>query len=803
MAALLMSALPLFAQSVFPVRDAGEARSRAFDVLHYRIEVAFDERQGTVLGKVTTTLVPFLPALKEIEFDAEQMRVHRVRSGGRDLPFEVRPKTLAITLERPASFRDTVTVVVEYTARPTRGLYFTRPDSAYPRRPRQIWTQGEDMDNHFWFPCYDFPNDRVTSEVLITVDEPLVAVSNGALVGVQEDRRARTRTYHWKQQKPHVSYLIMLAAGEYAVLKEQAGRLPLEYYVYPWHVDDARICFERTADMIAFFNKTIGFAYPWEKYAQVLIHEFVVGGMENTSATALLDNIAVYDARARLDDSPVSLIAHELAHQWWGDVVTCKDWRHLWLNESFASYFDPLYHEHLLGREEFDYQIYRNQQAGINVDRRLGRKPIVSVGSYGENVYPRGSAVLHMLRFVLGDTLFWRAIRHYITKHQFQSVETNDFNVAIEEATGQNLHWFFDQWVYRAGYPVFDVSYRFSDSAKSLALSIKQTQTVDSLTGIFRTPVDIEIRTAQETAAYSIHLISADTTVVLSSASPPELVIFDRGNWILKEVHFEKRNDEWQRQAERASHPVDRIRAIQALLPRADSVHLLPVLERLALADPFWGVRLEAIGALPKIRTRQNSDTVKQILLSAMADPRSAVRAAAVSNLGRFPDVDVRLVLRRALADSSYTVVTTALRSLARADSAGALPVLQASLSVPSGEDRIASAALGAIALVDTAAAIDAAFRFAAYGQPVPMRLESLRILRRYAHARPSIHDTIAALIADPLGPVRNAALRALGECGREADLPLLEAIAADAHDRSAPVAAESATKIRNRTGAP
>ena len=799
-ACLLISTIPLAAQSVFPVRDAGEARSRSFDVLHYRIEVAFDEPHRTVLGKVTTTLVPFLPSLAVIEFDAEQMQIHRVTSGGRELPFEVRPKTVAITLDRTVSFRDTLAIVIEYTARPTRGLYFIRPDSAYPDRPRQIWTQGEDMDNHFWFPCYDFPNDRVTSELLITVPEPLVALSNGALAGIRTDRKAHTRTYHWRQQKPHVSYLIMLAAGEYAVLKETAGRLPLEYYVYPRHVEDARVCFERTADMIGFFNRTIGFPYPWEKYAQVLIHEFVAGGMENTSATALLDNIAVYDARARLDDSPVSLIAHELAHQWWGDVVTCKDWRHLWLNESFATYFDPLYHEYLLGRDEFDYLIYRNQLSGIAVDRRLGRKPIVSVGSYGDNVYSRGSTVLHMLRFVLGDTLFWRSIRHYITKHQFQSVETNDFKVAIEEATGQNLSWFFDQWIYRAGYPVFDLSYRFSDSTRTVSLSVRQIQAMDSLTGVFRTPVEIEITASGTSAVHRVHLTSGDTTLVLPAPTRPDLVLFDRGNWILKELHFRKSDAEWLFQAERASNPTDRIRAIRVVAERADSLDGADALGRIARSDPFWGVRLEAVGALNQIRTNQNAEVVRRHLLGAMSDRRSAIRAAAVTHLRKFRDNDVRRALREALSDSSYAVVTASLRSLARADSAGALPILLAHLSVPSGEDRIATAALRAIPLVDSLTAVDAALRFVRYGQPVPMRLESVGILNRYALARPGIRETLAGLVHDPIPPVRNASIRALGEWGVEADLATLDVIAAEPQDRAASLAAESARKIRSRT---
>ncbi len=384
----MVAATTAVAQPVFPVRDDGEARSRTYDVLHYRIEVSFDEPNRKVLGRVTTSLVPFLQEFTSIAFDAEQMQIQKVTMGKKELRFEVEPKTLVIHLDRAYSLLDTLTVSVEYSCTPKRGLYFVQPDSAYPEKPWQIWTQGEDMDNHFWFPCYDFPNDRATSEMLITVKSNYVAVSNGGLVGIREDKKGGTKTFHWRVSKPHVSYLIMLAAGNYALLKDRAGSLPLEYYVYPAQMEDAQICFSKTADMITFFNEKIGFPYAWEKYAQILCRDFVVGGMENTSATTLIDDGTVFDARARVDESPTSLIAHELAHQWWGDVVTCKDWRHLWLNESFASYFDPLYHEHLLGRDEFDHRMSEAQQAGIDVDKRLGRKPIVSVGSYGENIYP-------------------------------------------------------------------------------------------------------------------------------------------------------------------------------------------------------------------------------------------------------------------------------------------------------------------------------------------------------------------------------------------------------------------------------
>jgi aminopeptidase N len=797
--------LTALAQSVFPVRDDGEARNKTYDVLHYRIEVSFDEPQKMVIGKVTTTLVPYLPAFDVINFDAEQMQIRRVQLRGKDLKFTEAPKNLLIHLDRTYSFRDTITVSVEYTCTPTKGIYFVQPDSGYPDKPRQIWTQGEDMDNHFWFPCYDFPNDKATSEILVTVRSSYVALSNGALLSAKKNAKAGTTTYHWRESKPHAAYLIMLAIGDYAVLTDKSGNLPLEYYVYPRHVEDAKICFEKTPDMIRFFSRKIGFPYPWEKYAQVLIKDFVAGGMENTSATSLMDDITVFDARARLDHSPVSLIAHELAHQWWGDVVTCKDWRHLWLNESFASYFDPLYHEYLLGRDEFDYQMYNDQQQGIAVDKRLGRKPIVSVGSYGENVYPRGASVLHMLRFVLGEDLFWKAIQHYITKYQYQSVETRDFQVAIEEATGQNLFWFFDQWVYKAGYPIFDVSYRWNDSSKTLALRATQVQAMDSLTGVFRSPVDIELWTSEGQVTHRVNVLTQDTLFTLAAPAHPDLVIFDKGNWLLKTVNYTRDGSEWLFQAERAANPVDRLRAVQRLVELQDSVSGVSTLQHLATSDRFWGVRQEAVVALGKIRSTDGivRNGIQHTLCAAAGDARSSVRAAAVAQLSRFPGNEVLQTLHAALEDSSYNVVAASLRALSKADSAHALPLLLANLSTPSQGNVIANAALGSLPAIDSTRAIAAALEKVRYGQPSSTRFTAMGILGRYAKNHSELLPTILDLGSDKNPFIRSSALRTLGEAGDATALPLLDAIASDASDRAASTARASAQKIRERTRTP
>jgi len=798
----MLVAATAVAQPVFKVRDEGEARSRTYDVLHYKIEVSFDEPHRSVIGKVTTSLVPFLQEFTTIDFDAEQMQIQKVTLGKKDLGFEVEPKKLIIHLDRVYSLLDTLTVSVEYSCTPKRGLYFVQPDSAYPDKPWQIWTQGEDMDNHFWFPCYDFPNDRATSEMFITVKSNYVAVSNGGLVGIREDTKRGTKTFHWKVSKPHVSYLIMLAAGNYALLKDKVGSLPLEYYVYPAQIEDARVCFSKTADMITFFNEKIGFPYAWEKYAQILCRDFVVGGMENTSATTLIDDGTVFDARARVDESPTSLIAHELAHQWWGDVVTCKDWRHLWLNESFASYFDPLYHEHLLGKDEFDQMMSEAQQAGINVDKRLGRKPIVSVGSYGENIYPRGASVLHMLRFLLGDQPFWRAIHHYITKHQFSVVETNDFKVAIEEATGQNLSWFFEQWVYKAGYPVFDLSYRWNDTTRALLLHVRQTQTLDSLTGIFRTPVEIAVTASGRTETHRMNILSGDTSVVLPAPEKPDLVIFDNGNWLIKELNFSKPAREWQYQAEFARNPVDRKRAVQELLKLPDTLACVQLLARVAQKDTFWAVRREAVTGLARFASVAEplKGVIRMALLAAARDPRSAVRNAAIAQLEHFRGEDVISTLRAALKDSSYSVEASALRSLTKADSANAMALLTSYLDVPSHRNIVSNAAIGRLPSVDSSKAIAVALQKVRYGQPGSTRFAAMNILSRYAKSHRDLMPTLVSLTDDRNTFIRYSALRSLGDAGDVTVLPALDRIAADPSDRGAEVARESAEKIRART---
>jgi aminopeptidase N len=794
---------PAPGQALFPVRDSlsGEARDRTFHVLHYRIEVSFDEARKSVSGRTAITLVPFLPELRNVELDAEEMQISRVTHRGKPLAFSLHPKTLFIDLGRPWTRHDTLTLTVEYSCTPKKGLYFTQPDSGFPQKPWLIWTQGEDMDNHFWFPCYDFPNDRATSEVIGTVKSSYVLVSNGRLVRITENRALGTRTFHWSQDIPHASYLIMLAAGEYSVLHDKAGTVPLDYYVYPGQEDDARACFAETPAIMTFLAERIGVPYPWPKYAQVELTDFMYGGMENTSATTLLDESIILDARARLDESPAGLIAHEMAHQWWGDLITCKDWRHLWLNESFASYFDPLYLEASRGRDEFIYHLYGDQQAGINIDRALGRKPVVSQGTYTTNVYPRGSAILHMLRFTLGDSLFWRAINFYATTYRFQTVETNDFKRAIEEATGQNLYWFFDEWLYRAGHPVYDVSYTWSDTARTLQLAVRQTQVIDSLTGVFRMPVEVEVTTPSGVTTHRAAVWTKDTVLTLPCAEKPSMVLFDPGDWLLKELRFRKSREEWKEQALHASNPVERIRAVKELAAQPDSDDVVPVFGRLALHDPFYGVRRQAVICLGDLLStgEEAKRETASVLLAASRDRHSGVRTAAVEYLGGLRGDSIVAAVRVALHDSSYGVVGSALGALSKADSAHAAAAIVQYLSVPSRRSAIASSALYALNRVDSTRAIEAAFRMVRYGEHPWTRHGAIQVLRGYSSIRSEFLALLSTLVKDKSPVIRSTAISYLGQYGDESFLPLLESIASDPAEDLAKTAKDAVEKLRSR----
>ncbi|HEV8539437.1 MAG TPA: M1 family aminopeptidase, partial [Bacteroidota bacterium] len=737
----------------------------------------------------------------EVRFDAADMKITDARLDGKRLEYHHTGETLAVTLDKMYGLSDTLNFTVAYDlSSPQKGLYFIIPDSGYPKQQRLVWSNGETEENHFWFPCYDFPNEMSTSEMIVTVNENWTAISNGKLIDVKRDPDSHTATYHWYEGKPHVVYLTSLVAGEYVEVKDSAGTVPLSYFVYKHQKDDAMRSFSKTPKVMEFYASKIGYPYPWEKYSQTVVQDYIWGGEENVSATTLTDN-TIHDARAHIDVSSDDLVAHELAHQWWGDMLTTRDWAHTWLNEGFATYFTVLFQEHDRGTDVALKSMYDAQRDIVNTDFGDRRKPSVNKWFVNSNeiftnrIYGKGACVLHMLRFIVGDELFWKAINHYARKHAFQNVETNDFKVAVEEATGYNLHWFFDEWLYKPGYPEFEVKSSWDKPSGTVKVSVRQTQKVDSLTGIFRTPVDIEVWVRDEPSTHRVMIAKQEEEFTFPASWRPQLVLFDKGSKILKKLKHEKPIDEWIFQLLHAKDGVDRIAAADELRWTPDSNVVTKALRKAASDDPYLEVRREAVWALVDAKRTD----VSEVMLDAYRDPEARVRAAAVAGMKNPNNDRIVQTLRRAFeSDSSYAVATAALAALVKVDSMNAKKYCREALLRDSHREGLRTAALRALGDIGDDDAFAIVSEYAGYGRPRNVRLEALGILSRVWKTREGLVQFFIAFLSDPSVPVRRYAIGVLAEMGNAQALgPLQTAAETETEPKIAKAAREALAKIQ------
>jgi aminopeptidase N len=761
-------------------------RDRTYDVIHIKLELNLDERQKTVDGKVTTKFAPLRSNLNEFVLDAAEMKIKRVYlPDGRELRFyfDTLAQKLKIYLDRSYSFKDTLSVIVEYfVSNPRKGLYFIQPDSAYPDKPYQIWSQGEPEDNHYWFPCYDFPNDKATSELIATVKKNFVVISNGKLLSVSDDAKKGLRTYHWYMDKPHSSYLISIVVGEYVKLQDYYLDIPLEYYVYKSNAKYAKLSFEKTPDIMKFFSEKIGYKYPYDKYAQTIVEDFVYGGMENITATTLTSS-TIHDERAHLDVSSDGLVAHEMAHQWWGDLLTCRSWEHAWLNEGFATYFTALYFEYAKGKDEFQFNVYNMQRSARFADM-TNKKPTVwnryfdPTDVFGPHIYQRGGAILNMLRFVLGDELFWKAINYYAHKYAFQNVETNDFKIAIEEATGYNLKWFFDQWLYKAGYPIFEVKYSFDDSKKLLKLEVEQIQPGDSLTPeVFKTPVDVEIATKSERKTFRIFIDKRKETFEFEVSDKPLMVIFDKGNWILKELYFDKSKDELIYQAQNASEMIDRLVAVQELGKMSSDPDVVELMKKISRSNEFYAVRQEAINNLGKLK---DEDVAKFLIELYKDEGDSRIRRSIVDALKNFKFNFVVSFLNDVVkSEKSYYVIASAINSLVTVDSVNGMRYIKNALGMDSHQEVIRTTALRRLSDMKNTKfekeAVDILKRYSMRGNHPSVRITAISTLSLFADKDPRIKDFIFGMVNTPEFFVRMVVYNVLGDIGDEKTLEYLK----------------------------
>ena len=756
-------------------------RSRDVDQQHLRLELQPNWERRELRGRAVHTLRPFVP-LEEIELDAAEMKIEQValadESGNpkeNKLKFALRGEELTITLDHRYQPEELIRVAIDYRlTEPERGVYFVVPGKNDPKQVQMVWTHSEPVDARYWFPCVDSPADRLSSEILVTVPKDFFALSNGVLAG-KKDNQDGSCTWHWVQEQSHVAYLLSMVAGEFEAYQQQWDGIPVVSYVPKGRLADAARSFEKTAEMVAFFSEQTGYRYPWPKYTQICVDEYIGGGMEHTSATTLTLE-TLHDARAHLDTSSDGLVSHELAHQWWGDLLTCKDWAEIWLNESFGTYFATLWTEHDLGRDEAAWRRYQEAESYFSEDQDRYRRPIVTYryekpwDMFDRHAYPKGARVLHMLRFVLGEERFWKAIRHYCRKHAFGTVETADLRTAIEETTGQGLNWFFDQWVYHGGHPEYEVSYQWDRQQKTVRLTVKQTQKVDELTPLFQMPVEIELVTPGETKRQRILVSKAEETFHFSLADQPSVgarprrVCFDPDDWILKKLRFEKSKEEWLDQAAEDEHLTCRVGAVQGLAQYTKDGEVLGVLAKVARNDPFWAVRQEAVKALGKFSGQPARDA---LLVAARQDGKSDVRREAVKALANFLHDQTREVLREIIRqDRSYYVAAEALRTLVQVDRAGCRTELLAAMPRESHEEVILKAAADGLAeLGDQEAAQQ--FRALLDGPSAPRRRAAVMgALATLGQGDPKVTQSLGRQLDDARYWVRTAACEALGKTG-------------------------------------
>ncbi len=700
----------LFTQAVDVYsRPRQSERTREYDAIHYRIALRFEEETKSLWGECTITLRPLRDEFSSCSFDAETYRVNRVTDQkGKSLAFTHEGGKLTVNFLKPHRYGDTLSLTVFYHGEGIDvdeekygmskgydlGLDF-KPET--PEHPSLINTLSFPTGARHWFPCYDHPNDKATNEVIATVRSSYSVLSNGRLVSVRENSSEGTKTFHWHQEQPHSTYLFVLVAGPYVVLRDSLGSLPINYWVYPKDLVDAPRSFSRTPQIIDFFEREYAVPYPWVKYDQITIPG-IGGGAESTTATVVGENI-IHDEKADQDFPSHWLVAHEAAHQWWGNLVTMRDWNHTWINESFATYGEYLYSKHSLGEEEGALNLENKKNQYLNEARTKYRRPIVfdrwdfPNQNFDAHTYPKGAAVLNLLRWTMGDENFRRAMSHFLKKHAYQPTDTHDLLVAIRESTGQVLDSFFEQWIHKPGHPEFEIDYTWDAKERRVHLRIVQTQDTTKGVPVFQTPVNVSVVTRKGKKTHLARIRNREERLTLDCPEPPLLVRFDEGNFLLKELKFPKNDAELLYQLA-YDDMIGRLWATGQLEKRLDQPGVLDALRQRAMKDKFWAVRREALRVLSTLR----SIDLKPFFKERSADPKSSVRVAAVKALGELKDSSLAPFLQeRFLNDDSYLVRAEAIRSLGLSGSRNSIPFVQKAISISSPRHVIRLAAEAAV----------------------------------------------------------------------------------------------------------
>ncbi|MEH2399212.1 M1 family metallopeptidase [Nostoc sp.] len=818
---------------------------RPGQVEHIFLDLSLDIPKQSYQGSCSIRLLPIRNGIDRLTLDAVNLNIESVQVDEVAQNFDYDGVQLSIQLSEATQIGKRLLIAIAYSVvKPQRGIYFIQPNKHYPNKPTQVWTQGEDEDSRFWFPCFDYPGQLSTSEIRVRVPNPLVAISNGELIDTTED--GDYKIYHWSQQQVHPTYLMTLAVGDFAEIRDEWKGKPVTYYVEKGREEDAKRSMGKTPRMIEFLSQKYGYPYAFPKYAQVCVDDFIFGGMENTSTTLLTDR-CLLDERAALDNrNTESLVVHELAHQWFGDLVVIKHWSHAWIKEGMASYSEVIWTEQEYSLEEAAYYRLLEARRYISEDSSRYRRPMVThvyreaIELYDRHIYEKGSCVYHMIRFQLGDELFWQAIQTFVEDNAHKTVETVDLLRAIEKATGRNLLFLFDQYVYRGGHPDFKVAYSWDGDANLAKITVTQTQAAEGKNGSkdlfdlkipigFGYPLQEEVRSGElgvknnsqlqthnsQLKTFVVRVNEREQSFYFPLENKPQFISFDVGNNYLKTVALEYPIPELKAQLESDPNPISRIYAAEALAKKG-GLEATKALSAALKNDPLWGVRVEVAKQLAQINLDQAFDG----LVLGLKDKNAYVRRSVVEALAQIKTAESYKVVKSLLqkGDPSYYVEATASRVIGAIASANleekpkedkVLKLLKGVLEEKTGWNEVVrSGAVAGLAEFKTSeTALNLLIEYTKLGVPQPLRLATIRALGKISVGQNPVNlerilEKLTELAKETFFLTQVAVAAALGQMETPKAVKILQSLAEQAVDgRVLRYAEEEISKVQKNIG--
>jgi aminopeptidase N len=729
------------------------APSLLFTITHMRLEIEPDF-QNLMISCQQRLSIMTLQDADTIELDAAELQVEKISAAGR-FNFRNLDDKIIVKLDRTLKEGSKIEIYISYTAKPRKGFYFVGPDKYYPDKYQEAWTQGETTEARYWFPCIDHPRVKFSSEISVIVPIGFTAISNGELLNVEKQNEKQK--YRWYETNPHPAYLTSVVVGKYTEIKDGKN---LYYYVPPEKKQDAARSFEHTSEIVRFFEEYLGTNYPYEKYSQVMVQDFVYGGMENSSCTTLtLDTL--HDEKAHIDFTSDYLISHELAHQWFGDLVTCSDWQHIWLNEGFATYCEALYWEASRGKDEFQYYMVQTADDYLEEAKTRYTRPIVTKvykhpdDLFDRHTYEKGGCVLHMMRHLVGDKYFRRSLKTYLQRFAKGNAETDDLRKVFELETSKSLQHFFDQWIFREGHPELIIDFHHDNH--NAKIKVKQLQLGEP----FEFPLELEMSFANShKKIYTFNVWDRESVFQIPVDDEVEYFSIDPEFKILKTISVKAPKEMLLKQLQEGDNVIKRVDAARSLKEKSSDA-VIDALANSILYDKFWGVSIEAAKSLGSAKTSYAYEALKDCL--KVKHPK--VRRAVVKAIGEFKKEESLELIRPLLQDDdSYFVRSEAAIAIGKTKSKVAIDILKEAAETTTFQNVVAQGAIAGLKeFTSDKEVAEFITEKSKYGNYHRIREAAVFALGRFAD-NPIVFDHLKTLLTDKWFRVRINACRALAD---------------------------------------